>query len=135
MHTPSCSRTVAYRELARGHDCRLQKPVRLYSFRQKFCVTVLGRPVELHVEKDTRNNILDFVRAELVTDGGPYHVVALHGKAVQVGATIRQRRDNFFRSRVPYVLALYHVPSCSSPSPLSVLSSISPGFPHHSYAG
>lgn len=90
IYTPSCSRTVAYRELARGHDCRLQKPVRLYSFRQKFCVTVLEGPLsELHVDEDTRNNILDLVRAELVTDGGPYHVVALHGKAVQVDATTR----------------------------------------------
>ena len=37
--TPSFSRTVAYRELARGHDCRLHRPVRLYSLRQNvWCV-------------------------------------------------------------------------------------------------
>jgi hypothetical protein len=94
--TPSCSRTVAYRELARGHDCRLQRPVRLYSFRQKFCVTVLRRPDKLHVDKDTRNNILDFVRTELVTNGGPYHVVALHGKAVQVDATTHTEARQLF---------------------------------------
>jgi hypothetical protein len=29
-------RTVAYREFARGHDWRLQRPVTLYSLRQKF---------------------------------------------------------------------------------------------------
>ena len=40
-YLPSFSRTVAYREFARGHDCRLQKPVTLYSFLQKFCVSVL----------------------------------------------------------------------------------------------
>lgn len=33
---PSFSLTVAYRELARGHDCLLQRPVTLYSFLQKF---------------------------------------------------------------------------------------------------
>jgi hypothetical protein len=40
---PSCSLTVAYREFAKGHDWRLHRPVTLYSFRQKFCVEVLGQ--------------------------------------------------------------------------------------------
>lgn len=40
-YTPSFSLTVAYRELASGHDCLLQKPVTLYSLRQKFWVEVL----------------------------------------------------------------------------------------------
>lgn len=34
-------RTVAYRELASGQDCRLQRPVTLYSLRQKFCPFVV----------------------------------------------------------------------------------------------
>jgi hypothetical protein len=38
---PSCSRTVAYRLLASGQDWRVQSPLTLYSFRQKFCVVVL----------------------------------------------------------------------------------------------
>ncbi len=33
---PSFSLTVAYREFAKGQDCRLQKPLTLYSLRQKF---------------------------------------------------------------------------------------------------
>jgi hypothetical protein len=33
--TPSCSRTVAYREFASGHEERLHRPVTLYSLRQK----------------------------------------------------------------------------------------------------
>jgi hypothetical protein len=54
--TPSCSRTVAYRELARGHDCRLQNPVTLYSFRQKFCVTVLGKAT-LELRADEKSGV------------------------------------------------------------------------------
>lgn len=34
-------RIVAYRELASGHDCRLQSPLTLYSFRQKFWFLVV----------------------------------------------------------------------------------------------
>ena len=40
-YIPSFSLTVAYLEFARGQDCRLQNPVTLYSFRQKFWVDVL----------------------------------------------------------------------------------------------
>lgn len=36
MPVSGFERTVAYRELARGHDCLLQRPVTLYSLRQKF---------------------------------------------------------------------------------------------------
>lgn len=38
---PFSSRTVAYWLLANGHDAREHKPVKLYSWRQKFCVSVL----------------------------------------------------------------------------------------------
>ena len=44
---PSFSLTVAYREFARGHDCRLHSPVTLYSFRQKFWVIVLRNGFQL----------------------------------------------------------------------------------------
>lgn len=40
-YSPSCSLTVAYLELASGHACLEQKPVKLYSFLQKFWVVVL----------------------------------------------------------------------------------------------
>ncbi len=42
---PLYSRTVAYWLLARGQDWRLQSPVKLYSFRQKCCLSsgVLAR--------------------------------------------------------------------------------------------
>ncbi len=40
-YSPSFSLTVAYLEFANGQLCLLQKPVTLYSFRQKFCVAVL----------------------------------------------------------------------------------------------
>ena len=46
--TPSSSRTVAYWELARGQEDLLHKPVRLYSFRQNFCVLVW----DLYWQKD-----------------------------------------------------------------------------------
>ena len=45
--SPSFSRTVAYLEFAKGHDWRLQKPVALYSFLQKFCVAVLSKQAQL----------------------------------------------------------------------------------------
>jgi hypothetical protein len=32
---------VAYRELAKGQDWRLQRPLTLYSLRQKFCSFVV----------------------------------------------------------------------------------------------
>lgn len=38
---PFCSRIVAYRLLANGQDCRLQRPETLYSLRQKLPVGVL----------------------------------------------------------------------------------------------
>lgn len=38
---PFSSRTVAYWLLARGQELRLHRPVRLYSWRQNFCVSVL----------------------------------------------------------------------------------------------
>lgn len=44
---PSCSLTVAYLLLARGHDCRLHCPVTLYSLRQKDCVRVLAQNSEI----------------------------------------------------------------------------------------
>lgn len=80
---PSCSRTVAYREFASGHDCLLQNPVTLYSLRQKFCVAVLegavdGQGFGTWVVVDQEANGLYFVRAELGVNHGPYHVVALH---------------------------------------------------------
>lgn len=36
MPVSGLERTVAYRELARGQDCLLHRPVTLYSLRQKF---------------------------------------------------------------------------------------------------
>jgi hypothetical protein len=60
--SPSCSRTVAYRELARGHDCREQKPVKLYSFLQKFWVVVLT--ISWLSSAGVTSSLLDLVRAE-----------------------------------------------------------------------
>lgn len=75
---PSFSRTVAYLELANGHDCLLQKPVTLYSFRQKFCVSVLDTGKPSRKQNTTPNSSLDFVRTKLSIYHRPYHVVALH---------------------------------------------------------
>ena len=60
---PSCSRTVAYREFASGHDCLLQNPVTLYSLRQKFCVAVLegvksGQGLDAGVGSDSKRTLL-----------------------------------------------------------------------------
>lgn len=80
-------RTVAYREFASGHDCRLQNPVRLYSFRQKFCsfvlslrekfilvsLVVLSLVNRLQVE-----NSLELERAELLVDDLPDYLVGRH---------------------------------------------------------
>lgn len=77
--SPSFSRTVAYREFARGHDCRLQNPVTLYSFRQKFCVVVLFTSQLLKTSVVVSSfDSLDFIRAKRLVDDGPDHVVALH---------------------------------------------------------
>jgi hypothetical protein len=43
LRLPPDSRTVAYRLFAKGQEVRLHKPVMLYSFLQKFWVTVLKR--------------------------------------------------------------------------------------------
>ena len=73
---PSFSLTVAYREFARGHDCRLHSPVTLYSFRQKFCVVVLRN--ESFATCWLAKNLLDFVWAELLIYHRPYDIVTLH---------------------------------------------------------
>lgn len=44
---PFSSRTVAYWLLASGHDTRVHKPVKLYSCRQKFRVSVLIRTKQM----------------------------------------------------------------------------------------
>ena len=76
---PSFSLTVAYRELARGHDCLLQKPVTLNSFLQKFWVEVLERMDYLKMAVDVENyHELDFIGAKLMVNDRPDNVVALH---------------------------------------------------------
>ena len=76
--SPSFSRTVAYLEFAKGHDWRLQKPVALYSFLQKFCVAVLLKQAQLGQNFRIHVLLLDFVRAELLVYYRPNHIVALH---------------------------------------------------------
>lgn len=79
LYWPSFSRTVAYREFAKGHDWRLQRPVTLYSLRQKFWVVVLRKWIRIGVYcLETETNALDFIGAELVIYYRPDHVVALH---------------------------------------------------------
>lgn len=46
--SPSCSRIVAYLLFASGHELRLQRPVTLYSFLQKFCVCILHTTIQTH---------------------------------------------------------------------------------------
>jgi len=75
---PSFSRTVAYRELARGHDCRLHSPVTLYSFLQKFCVVVLQKTQTWMSFSTSRSHSLDFVWAEMVIYHWPDNIITLH---------------------------------------------------------
>jgi hypothetical protein len=70
----SCSRIVAYRELARGHDCRLQRPVTLYSLRQKFFSLVVLQTSELR-PRVTSRNLLYLKGAELLVDDLPNYLV------------------------------------------------------------
>lgn len=74
---PSFSLTVAYLEFANGHDCRLHRPVTLYSFRQKFCVAVLETD-EGVLCGEKIGDVLDFIRAKLLVYDRPYYVVTLH---------------------------------------------------------
>jgi hypothetical protein len=133
--TPSCSRTVAYRELARGHDCRLQNPVTLYSFRQKFWVTVLGRLPKFRSHwRGKQGIVLDFIRAELVSDGRPYHVVTLHVRFL--ASKINSARDHSSRSRVrlPFQ-SIRHPYSFHSSGPTSSCCSVlSPLCVRHPFA-
>lgn len=86
VHAPSCSRTVAYLEFASGQLCRVQKPVTLYSFLQKFWVVVLWEAFSDGLGVVGKGNVLDFVGTELCVDHRPYNVVALHGAAGVKGA-------------------------------------------------
>ncbi len=83
QYSPSFSRTVAYREFAKGQLCLLHSPVALYSFRQKFCVVVLVASNgevqhEGHIQQMRSEYALDFVRTKLLVYDRPYYVVALH---------------------------------------------------------
>lgn len=97
-------------------------------------MTVLERPVEFRVSRRQRHgeNILDFVRAKLVTNSRPYHVVALHGKTIE-GRRCTHRRKTTFLDHVHLIYAsdstvhaLYH----PSPMTLRILPHLrSPLFP------
>ena len=49
-HRPFSSLMVAYLLFAKGHDCLLQSPVTLYSFLQKFFVSVLKYQVYIVIK-------------------------------------------------------------------------------------
>lgn len=71
MPVSGFERTVAYRELARGHDCLLQRPVTLYSLRQKFFSFVVLENISFDLSRDSRFAILEFERAKLLVDNLP----------------------------------------------------------------
>lgn len=80
MPVSGLERTVAYRELARGHDCLLQRPVTLYSLRQKFFSFVVLENVSFDLSRDSRFAILEFERAKLLVDNLPDNFVRHDGQ-------------------------------------------------------
>ena len=61
---------VAYREFARGQDWRLQRPVTLYSLRQKFFSLVVLIVLDCRGE-EVWENLLELERAELLVNNLP----------------------------------------------------------------
>ena len=69
-----CSSTVAYLAFANGQEWRVHRPVRLYSFRQKVCVTVLLRKIMSQLVED----LLLLKRTVACADNLPNNVVLDH---------------------------------------------------------
>ncbi len=68
---------MAYREFARGHDWRLQRPVTLYSLRQKFFSFVVLALLDYEGMR-TLLDVLELEGAELLVDNLPDDFVGRH---------------------------------------------------------
>lgn len=80
MPVSGLERIVAYLELAKGQLWRLQRPVTLYSLRQKFfsLVVLLSRVSKIVFEGWVWMHALEFEGAELLINDLPDNLVRSH---------------------------------------------------------